>query len=244
MIAYGTAAHGASRRRLVSAMGIDFRKAEWMDTGADPVLSPTVSLIEQPPDTVLGAHFHRQNQFQVFVDGGGSIGSTPLAPVTIHYAGAYTAYGPLAAGPQGIKYFTIRPVCESGALAVEQAREMMVRGPKRHATSATLALPGAGQLVRMPTMVREDVIPHAVDGLGASVLTAGAASDVHVPWAAGASGLFMVVLGGSLLAGNLELCPWENLYASGPSELPGLAAGEQGVAVACLFVPAKAEAYL
>lgn len=244
MIVYGTAAHGAGRRRRLTAMGIDFHKAEWLEAGDDVLLSPTISLIEQPADTVLGAHFHRQNQFQVFVEGGGSIGPSPLAPVTIHYAGAYTAYGPLAAGPDGIKYFTIRPVCESGAYPVQGARDLMVRGPKRHATSSALALRNPRELPKLREIARNDVIAHAPDGLGATVLAAGASHDLQVPWAPGASGLFMVVLAGSLLHSGGELCRWESLYASSPSELPALVAGEAGVELACLFVPPKAQAYL
>jgi hypothetical protein len=41
--------------------------------------------------------------------------------VVVHYAGAFTGYGPLIAGPQGITYFTLRPVCESGFIPLAQA---------------------------------------------------------------------------------------------------------------------------
>ena len=80
-----------------------------MDSGDDPTLSPTVALIEQPAGFEFMPHFHRQNQFQVFVGGSGSLGRHALAPVVVHYAGAYTGYGPLLAGPEGIQYFTLRP---------------------------------------------------------------------------------------------------------------------------------------
>src|SRR5688572_4441868 len=104
-----------------------------MESGNDPRLSPTVFLVEQPPNTTLQPHFHRQNQFQLFVGGGGTFGRAPLQPITVHYAGAYTAYGPLVAAGQGIQYFTIRPVCESGFIPVAEREQKMIRGPKRHA---------------------------------------------------------------------------------------------------------------
>ena len=45
-----------------------------MDSGDDPELSPTVYLVEQGPNISLRTHFHRNNQFQLFVRGEGSIG--------------------------------------------------------------------------------------------------------------------------------------------------------------------------
>ena len=90
MIVTGTRAHGLTKRRPIDVNGTTFYKSEWMECGADPALSPTVFLVEQPPNTELVSHFHRQNQFQLFVDGAGSIGRETLGAVTVHYAGAYT----------------------------------------------------------------------------------------------------------------------------------------------------------
>ena len=58
-----------------------------METGSDPLLSPTVFLAEQPPDCEPLPHFHRQNQFQLFVEGSGLIGKEQIRPMTIHSAG-------------------------------------------------------------------------------------------------------------------------------------------------------------
>ena len=135
MIVTGTRAHGLTKRRPINVNGATFYKSEWMEYGADPALSPTVFLVEQPANTELVSHFHRQNQFQLFVDGSGSIGREALGVVTVHYAGAYTGYGPLLSGPQGIQYFTIRAVCEAGFTPISEAKEKMRRGPKRHANS-------------------------------------------------------------------------------------------------------------
>ena len=59
MIAIGTRAHGATMRRQLPMMTEHFYKSEWMATGEDPTLSPTASLIEQPPNCTLESHFHR-----------------------------------------------------------------------------------------------------------------------------------------------------------------------------------------
>jgi len=65
MISIGTRAHGASRRRPLNGLDVDIHKSEWMQsTEVVDGRAPTVSLIEQVPDSTLCTHFHRQNQFQ------------------------------------------------------------------------------------------------------------------------------------------------------------------------------------
>ncbi|WP_082525078.1 hypothetical protein [Pseudorhodoferax sp. Leaf274] len=239
----GTRQHGASKRRAITAMGVPFFKSEWMESGDDPLRSPTISLIEQAPHSTLGTHFHRQNQFQLFVHGGGTIGRDTLAPVTVHYAGAYTGYGPLVAGAEGIHYFTIRPVCESGAIPAGQAREQMVRGPKRHVQAGPIACMPPGSLAALQAPQSEDVIAVAQDGLGARVhrLPPHAWLQPAVPPATDCT--FAVVLGGSLAQGGRTLQRWDSLAWWADEAPPPLQAGPQGAECILLFTPPKAQAY-
>ncbi|WP_326537883.1 hypothetical protein [Pseudorhodoferax sp.] len=243
MSSVGTRQHGASKRRAITAMGVPFHKSEWMESGDDPLRSPTISLIEQAPNSTLGTHFHRQNQFQLFVHGGGSIGRDTLAPLTVHYAGAYTGYGPLVAGDEGIHYFTIRPVCEAGAIPVDQAREQMVRGPKRHAQAGPVACTPPEALAALRQASSEEVIAVADDGLGARVhrLPPHAPLDLAVPAATDCS--FAVVLGGSLQHAERTLQRWESLAWWADETPPVLQAGPQGAELILLFTPPKAQAY-
>lgn len=243
MIAVGTRSHGQSKRRAIQAMGLLFHKSEWMETGDNPLLSPTISLIEQPPNSSLATHFHRQNQFQLFVHGGGTVGRDTLAPITVHYAGAYTGYGPLVAGDEGIHYFTIRPVCESGAIPVEEAREKMVRGPKRHVQAGPVVCLPLTDLAALAEPVAEDVIPAADDGLGARLhrLPPGATLQAQVPAATDCT--FAVVLSGSMQYGAHELSRWESLCVTAGEPFPSLHAGREGAEVILLFTPPKAQAY-
>jgi hypothetical protein len=243
MIVVGTRDHGSRRRRPIPVMQDTFHKSEWMESGDDPVLSPTVFLVEQPPGTVLVPHFHRQNQFQLFVDGAGSIGRHPLGPVTIHYAGAYTGYGPLVSGPQGITYFTIRPVCESGFVPVAEAGERMIRGPKRHAQAGPIALVGKDALAALAEPAHDTLIDPAPDGLAAiaSCLPPGTRhASEPVP---GSQGQFVFVLAGSLLHAGRELAPWEHLFADSTEAPLPLIAGAGGAQVVALHVPPRDPAY-
>jgi hypothetical protein len=240
MICFGTRANGSARRRAAPALGVVFQKGEWMDSGEDPGLSPTVALIEQPAGFEFMPHFHRQNQFQIFVAGSGSIGRH----VVVHYAGAYTGYGPLVAGPQGIQYFTLRPVCEAGFISLAQRQEMMIAGPKRHAQSQGINVVTKDVMQGWTQVHEEFVIRLGADGLGARL--------VHLPpqhaWCceqvAASQGQFLFVLEGALAAAGHTLGPWEQLYATHDETMPTVQAGEGGAQLLVLSVPHKAEPYL
>ena len=112
MIHMSTRRHGDARRRAISVMGVDFYKGEWMEAGTDPARSPTISLIEQAPHSTLGTHFHRQNQFQLFVHGTGTIGpagaGTGDHPLRgrlhgLRAAGGGRRRGPLLHDPAGLR---------------------------------------------------------------------------------------------------------------------------------------------
>ncbi len=70
MIAYGLRERGTANRRLLPMPGGSYGKSEWMENGRNPDESPTVFMIEQPPDSTIPKHFHRHNQFQLFVAAG------------------------------------------------------------------------------------------------------------------------------------------------------------------------------
>ena len=244
MICFGTRKNGDIKRRPIPVLDDTYYKSEWMASGENPLLSPTVSLIEQPPDSILVPHFHRQNQFQLFVDGGGVIGASDLRPMTIHYAGAYTGYGPLVAGSTGIKYFTIRSVCETGLVPISQAREKMVRGPKRHAQSGPLKIVDGSDLLALDEVSIETTIPLSDDGLGAEVVCIPAASPFKLMRHTASEGVFVFVLAGTLVYGETQLHSWESLFVSAEETAPDLAAGKSGTQILVLHTPRKASAYL
>lgn len=241
MIALGTQARAQQRRRPIQVADSTFYKGEWMETGEDRVLSPTVFLAEQPPNYSLGAHFHRQNQFQLFVEGSGSLGRDRVDPVTVHYAGAYTGYGPLHAGPEGLKYFTIRPVFDTGFIPASAAREQMVRGPKRHAQVALGPPSSVRRLSTLPA-VQDRIAMPAQDGLAvrhACLPPHAAYTLTHVD---GSTGIFLFVLTGTLLLDARTLARWESVFAT-PDERPALAAGAEGAEIVLLHVPPTEPAY-
>jgi hypothetical protein len=222
--------------------GFAFHRSEWMEGGQDPRLSPTVFLVEQPPHSILNPHFHTQNQFQVVKAGCGTLGPHAVAPGSVHYAGAFTGYGPVVAGPEGLHYFTVRAVYETGANFLPADRGKLQRGPKRHAQGpAHPPLPLAA-LSALDGVVRIELIPDGGDGLGAFAIQLPPHAQVPVT-TAGGSGMFQFVLAGELETSEAFLAEWESRYLPAGEAAQGCRAGAQGLHLLVLHMPARAADY-
>lgn len=244
MIAFGNQVTRDRTRREMAVPDADFsiHKAEWMESGDDPVLSPTIFLIEQPPRSTVVAHFHKNNQFQLFVDGSGEIGRYALGPVVVHYAGAFTPYGPLVAGPEGLKYFTIRAVREQGGYLPTDL-ENRQRGPRRHEQTDPILVPEAGDLLALDTAVERILIP-ADTGLEARTISLppqGLFEGRHTPES---EGQFVVVLAGTVEAADRKLGLWESLYVPASDPFPAIVAGPDGAHLVALSPPRRDPAYV
>ena len=242
MIAIGTEAHSKTRRRAIPVSDVTFYKGEWMEAGEDAWLSPTVFLAEQPPHYTLQTHFHRQNQFQLVVEGSATLGRHALGPVTVHYAGAYTGYGPLVAGAEGIKYFTIRPVFDTGLIAATEAREKMVRGPKRHA-QVTLGEPWSEQALCALSAPEDGFAIAADQGLAVRHVRLPPDHSLALDHVAQSTSLFAFVLSGTGLVAGQTLGRWESVFATQDERLT-LVAGPRGAEIAVLHVPPTEAQYL
>jgi hypothetical protein len=158
----------------------------------------------------------------------------------VHYAGAYTAYGPLVAGAQGLKYFTFRNAKEEGFIPVSR-RESMRPGPKRHAQSIAWDSVEAGEV---HVLERHDLIAQGDDGLAAYVLRLppGAAPPL-APGEPVHLGRLHVVLAGHLHAAGVTLSRWEHVYADRGEQPAEVRAGGAGAQVLCLQLPRLDLAY-
>ncbi|OUM03684.1 hypothetical protein [Variovorax sp. JS1663] len=242
MITLGSAALAdETRHHRVLDNGFGFHRSEWMQSGRGPGLSPTVFLVEQPPGSVLAPHFHMQNQFQVFQAGSGLLGRHAVGPGSVHYAGAFTGYGPLAAGPEGLSYFTIRAVFETGANFLPAARERMRQGPRRHAQGPTHE-PLAPEALRGLASARRVPLIAPQGNLEAYALQLPPLAPVE-PGEPGGSGQFQLVLAGALETPQGRLQTWESRYLSPGEEATGCTAGADGLHLLVLQMPANAHEY-
>jgi len=166
------------------------------------VLFPDAYLVEQGPADVLPPHFHRADQFQVFVSGYGTFGNHPVQPPHVHYAGAFTPYGPIVAGPEGIGYMTMRKNFDTGVFEMPKALPELraAARPPRDMVSDHLDItperPPATELE-----CREVFAPQP-DGLAAWHYRVPAHANFVAPDPAGGGGQYFLVLTGELLAAD------------------------------------------
>lgn len=243
MAVFSRTAAVLQERKPVVVEGDTYFKSDWMDIGRDPVFSPTVFLVEQAPNVSLRTHFHRQNQFQVFVRGAGRLGPHDVSALTVHYAGVYTGYGPLVAGEQGLAYFTLRPVWETGSFTMKDHPQEMKRGPKRALHSTPVKPAEAAQLAALSEVKVMDLIPPQPDGVAASLFSLPPGRVLALPASSGHAGQFYLVVTGSARAGEWRLGPWETVFIACGETPPALAAGAEGAQLACLQFPPKAKEY-
>lgn len=115
------------------------------------VPGPQIFLVDYPgkPGVAVRPHFHSVDQFQVFWKGE-SVGRHNIRPYFVHYADAYTSYGPIVDNGDGVTYMTVRVRPDSGPKYMPESRDQRPTGSSgRQLTvrSDAVALDGAEWLL-------------------------------------------------------------------------------------------------
>lgn len=246
MLLVGTREFAQSvRKRGQLFNGAQYWRNDFFQSSDDDVCAPQCYLVEQFPDSVNPTHFHVQNQFQLFTRGQGTIGRSPkpLGAYVIHYAGAYTGYGPIVAGPDGVDYITMRAFRDPGAKFVPQQRELLRPGPKRHWASEVLEPMDPQALAALTEVSRISVHAPDPDGLAVEQIRLPAGARAQVATAPGAVAMFIVVIQGSVVHGGRTLANLENVFVSAGDAPYALQTGDQPGEVLVLNMPAHDPAY-
>jgi hypothetical protein len=216
-----------NRRRGSAADGVTFWHTLYLGTTRynmapgtpDPdadALFPMAFLVEQDPGSTASAHYHRQDQFQLVVGGYGTFGLHEVRPVTVHFTGAHTAYGPIRASQdEGVWYFTLRNGFDPGARFMTMAENRVALrtiAGRRHREAV------AGPLAS-PTSPAETLLGPEPDGMAAWRYTLAAGEDVAGPNPAIGGGQYWVVIGGSL-DHNGEQLPRMSCVFVYPDDIP------------------------
>jgi hypothetical protein len=215
--------------------------------------APNAFLVRQYPGVALPTHFHHTSQFQVIAEGSGMLGRHEVRPFTVHYAGQESAYGPLAAGPDGLGYFTLRPLFEAGSYIMPGARPFMSPGIRRRSlTCEPTASMSAEQLIEVRAPSCTELIAPEEGGLAAWRLRVPAGQTLSLPRHPGGLGRFIVLTQGSVVDGSRLLPPlsvvWEGpdhhgsvaIEPAHESDLTPLQVGPTGVELLVLQFPANA----
>jgi hypothetical protein len=186
---------------------------------------PQAYLVFQPPHSVTRPHFHQTNQFQIFVEGGGTVGKLRVDPLTVQYAGGNTPYGPIMAEAEGIRYFTLRQTWDSGAKYLPANRNLLVKGRQRQVVGVkenkmTAETSGANT---------ETLIEATADGLFAQNIVLTPKAKYSLPDTAEGGGQYHVVVSGSLTRNGGTLPPLSVEFAPCDEGVVEIEAGPDGL---------------
>jgi hypothetical protein len=190
---------------------------------------PVAFLVNGPPAFVIPPHFHEIDQYQIFVGGSATLGKHAVLPGSVHYADAYTPYGPITATDEGFNYLTLRPKSIIGY------HEMPEGGPLLKPVNEARGRRGRMMVADIDSGKPHDTASESLfeepDGIAAYRLSAG-------PWAAlpqpdvAHGGAYYVVLEGEVEAGGKSYPPRSCIWVDQDEVPPEMTAGAGGVSVA------------
>jgi rubredoxin len=165
--------------------------------------SPSAFLAQYPPDDNSTAHYHVVDQFQILVRGKGEIGRHKVEPYYVHFARAYTPYGPLHAhADTGWTFMTLRARFDPGAQRLPgklpKLKEIPDRKPWQVTTQAVFPEVATGAAFRDMAEVSDE------RGLFARAFTLAPGAVAQAPSPASGDGQYVVALEGSLMHDGAE----------------------------------------
>ena len=229
-----------------------YNKKHWVSDIFGPRYShskapgPQAVMVDLEPGEVVRPHFHGTAQFQIFPAGSGTIGrkNEPIRSLMVQFKDHHTAYGPVVAGAQGLRFFAMRMrTGNSGPVYLDKPgyREKLQPSKRRNLLSPPLSLSNDLVLQHRQAVANEAVYPDAFDdGLDARLLRLGAGMSAPAPDPSLAGGLYLFVVNGSLEWAGAMLPLW-SMVAIETAEAPFvIKAGERGLEVLVLQFPRDA----
>ena len=219
-----------------------FYNTQFIDHSKERAGAPNVFMIESSENRILETHFHDVDQFQIVVGGGGSLGRHKLAPYSVHFARAFTPYGPLVSGAGGgVSYVTLRArECPTGgAQRLPEHRAKLDAMPGRQPWQVTgvprFSSPGEQGVNMQP-------IPGLKDdqGLAGYALSMKPGAKTLAPDPAVGDGQYVVVLEGGLLHEGREKRDITVVFVPPGDKAFEIIAGAEGLEALILNFPKPA----
>jgi hypothetical protein len=202
---------------------------EFIGSKSEDHHGPVAYFVELPAGGTIRPHFHRANQFQLVVRGGGTIGKRPLAPGYLHYADAFTPYGPIQAGAEGLAFLSLRQAGHFGTHYMPGSKAQQKQRTGRNLTAAVdVVATGA---------TSDSSLDDQDDGVAIHRLEAAPGEPLPRPPLTH-GGAYLIVLAGIAVLDECEFPSLSCLYES-PDDARDecLVAGAGGTVVAYLSYP-------
>ena len=207
---------------------------------AGEIRDPQAFLVEQSPGAVVHPHFHFVDQFQVVVDGGGTLGRHDVSPICVHFASGHTGYGPITPGPDGLKYFTLRASAdETGAQYLPANRHKMHAIPKKNVLLDSIPLAGPDELCQL-TQVRRINVKQDESGLRVDVVSIPPGMQTEISGQPKSAGLMILVVSGSFLHAGQTFTRWSCMFIGNNESGALLKGGADGAQILALQFPLEA----
>ena len=176
--------------------------------GREDANSPHASLNQHDKGYCIHPHFHIVDQFQVIVEGGGTLGRHELTPNCVHFTRAHTPYGPITARAEdGLGFFVMRAHRDIGGQRVPKELDQLKAVPNRQPwqISSRAAFPVLQAGKTAPDVMLQEV-PGIKDeqGLAAYTFSMKPNAKASAPDPSHGDGQYLVLLKGSLFHDNKE----------------------------------------
>lgn len=210
----------AGRTARIERQDVSYRVVDFFGSVAQTQAGPQVFLVVQRG--VTRPHFHRVEQFQVFLAGRALLGKKLVVPPSLHYTDPWSSYGPIMSekGDQEISYLTIRQRADVGAFYMPKARDMKQRRSGRHLTIEIpygMTGPGTGSHRPMepPRDRWTELIRRYNDGLAATYKELSPQAHLRLPPRQRDGGTRVgLIVGGSLSNSAVSYPAWSCFYDS------------------------------
>jgi hypothetical protein len=195
---------------------------------------PHAFQIGTPRNGIVRPHFHRVDQFQ-FVFGGPRTSYKGDAIAAghglVHYADAYSTYGPIQAGEHEMDFVTLRPRLDHMIAYMPEERAKLVRTSRHRNVHRDIRLDSR----RAPS--GSEVLFEFEDGLAAHRVWAQAGGSLRIPDGSKGSGQYLYVLSGAVVHAERDCGPRAIGWVAPATQLISLVSGAGGADLLVLQFP-------
>lgn len=201
---------------------------------------PQCFRVENTPHRKLDTHFHETDQFQVITAGSGTLGRHALAPFSVHFARAFTPYGPIVAGADGLAWLSIRARHDDGAQYMPESRDVLLAVKDREPWQTTEPV----DFEQLPQDARLHAIAGLQDdrGLGAFAVRARPGATLTLPDPAATGGQFLIAVRGGIVQAGSDTQSLATMLVTPEEPAVTVTAGGDGLDALVLNFPRTARA--